>query len=313
MTTYLADQERTCRRAPGTAPEHRSPGDARPGLDMSIERRPDPNTGGLSAADAAWPRRLRRIVRAGLHHWGRPDLIESAELLLTELATNALQHGSGPEIGVRIFLRAGRCVIEVSDGSPVRPVLRDSSPADERGRGLFLVQVMAAEWGVSQDGTTTWCTLPLTEGSDEMQPAAATAPVVREIPLDLPADRSAANLARIQARTLLTVANWRGDQHHAIDVLHNLVDNAVQHALTPEKAGQTFAVVLRLTEAHELLIDVTDPLPQFQNFDQAVAGEIGRGLWEVTRRGVALSWFVVGPGHDAKTVRAVLRPGQVDL
>ncbi|MFF4902245.1 ATP-binding protein [Streptomyces sp. NPDC001068] len=163
MTTYLADQVRTRRSAPGTAPEPRSPGDTRTALDMSIERRPDPETGGLSAADAAWPRRLRRIVRASLIHWGHPGMVDTALLLVTELATNALQHGSGPAIGVRIFLQGDHCVIKVTDtaGSPTRPRLRAASPTDESGRGLFLVEALAAEWGVSDDGTRVWCLFPV--------------------------------------------------------------------------------------------------------------------------------------------------------
>ncbi|WP_432043290.1 ATP-binding protein [Streptomyces cadmiisoli] len=280
---------------------------------MSIERRPDADSGDLSEADAAWPQRLRRIVRAGLTYWGRPDLIETAELLLTELATNALRHGSGPDIGVRVHLEDDRCVIEVNDGSPIRPELRHVSPTDEGGRGLLLVESLAAEWGVSPDGTTTWCTLPLTKGPEEMQPAAVTAPVVREIPMELPADPSAPGLARIKARTLLTVAAWPGNQHHAIDVLYQLVDNAVQHALVPGKPDQTFGACLSITEARELLVDVTDPLPQFPDFDQAVAGDFGRGLWDIARQGAVVSWFVVGQDYNAKTVRAVLRPGPVML
>ncbi|MEV6056925.1 ATP-binding protein [Streptomyces sp. NPDC052107] len=260
-------------------------------------------------ADAAWPQRLRRIVRAGLIHWGCPDLVDTAELLLTELATNALRHGRGPEIDVHVYLKDDRCVMEVDDGSPHRPRLRQAGPEDEGGRGLFLVQALAEEWGVSPDGTTTWCTLPLTEGSSDMKPAAVTAPVLHEIPLDLPSDPSAAGLARIQARTLLTVLSWPGNQHLAVDVLHVLVDNAVQHALTPGKAGQHLRACLSITEAHELLIDVTDPDPAFPEFDKAVAGELGCGLWEIARQGAILTWFVDAK-NGGKTVRAALCPGQ---
>ncbi|MGW0601757.1 ATP-binding protein [Streptomyces sp. NPDC002776] len=282
-------------------------------LNLSIERHPDPDAVGLSKTDAAWPQRLRRIVRAGLTHSGQPDLIETAELLLTELATNALRHGDGRKVGVRVCLRGNRCVIEVNDGSPTRPELCHAALHDEGGRGLFLVECLAAEWGVSDDGTTTWCTLPLSEGLPQMQLVAPTAPVLRRIRFELPADDSAAALARLQARTLLTVLEWPGDQHHAIDVLHVLVDNAVQHGHTATTAGQRFSACLSITEAHELLVDVTDPLPHFPDFDQAVTGDSGRGLWETTRQGVELSWFLVGSGFDAKTVRAVLRPGLVEL
>ncbi|MYX26778.1 hypothetical protein GTY75_08855 [Streptomyces sp. SID8381] len=145
-----------------------------------------------------------------------------------------------------------------------------------------------------------------------MEPAATTAPVLRELPLKLPADSSAVNLARLQARTLLTVLNWPGNQPAAIDVIHTLVDNAVQHGLTPGKAGQRLSGTLSVTEAHELLIDVMDPNPTFPEFDKAVAGELGRGLWAIGQLGATLSWFVM-PEFDGKTVRATMRPGQVHL
>ncbi|SEE84838.1 Histidine kinase-like ATPase domain-containing protein [Streptomyces sp. 2131.1] len=157
----------------------------RTALELSIERHPDPDAGGLSASDAAWPKRLRRIVRASLTYYGRPDLVDTAELMLTELATNALRHGKGCEIGVRIFFRDDRLVIEVDDGSPARPQLRHAQPDDEGGRGLFLVESLAAEWGVSPDGTTTWCRLPLLEGPS-MMPLPPT--VLREAQSALPAE-----------------------------------------------------------------------------------------------------------------------------
>ncbi|OON81132.1 hypothetical protein B1H18_09195 [Streptomyces tsukubensis] len=126
-----------------------------------MERRPGPGPGGISEADAAWPGRLRRIMRAGLTYWRQPAVIDSAELLLTELVTNALRHGPDHNIDVRVHLRSGRCVIAVTDGSSDRPELRDPGPTEEGGRGLLLVDALACAWGVSSDGTTTWCALPL--------------------------------------------------------------------------------------------------------------------------------------------------------
>ncbi|MFE9476900.1 ATP-binding protein [Streptomyces griseofuscus] len=266
----------------------------------------------MSEADAVWPQRLRRLVREGLAYWGHGELVESAELLLTELSTNALRYSSGPDISVCVCLKDGLCVIEVSNSSSGRPEVCHAGPADEGGRGLFLVDALAAAWGVSPDGTTTWCTLPLPEGPPDMERAAVTAPVLREIPITLPADSSAATSARIQGRALLTVLGWPGDQQRAVDVLHVLVDNAVQHALTPGVRVQRFGARLSVTEAHELLIDVTDPNPTFPAFDKAVTGELRRGIWGIVRQGATLTWFARAD-FAGKTVRAVLRPGQVGL
>jgi anti-sigma regulatory factor (Ser/Thr protein kinase) len=294
---------------PASAPHHAQAGTA---FEVSIERRPDPDCGQVSEADAQWPQRLRRIVRAALTSWGHPDLADTAQLLLTELATNALRHAHGPDIGVRVRLRDNCCLIEVNDGSPSTPVPRCAGPDDENGRGLLLVESLAVAWGVSGDGTTTWCTIPLTEGTVEMQPAAVTAPVLCEIPLDLPADPSAAGLARIEARPLLTVLGWPGNQLLAIDVLSVLVDNAVQHGLARAKTGQRIGARLSVTETRELLVDVTDRVPQFPDFDEAVAGAARRGLWKIAQQGASLSWFIAGPAFDAKTVRAVLQPTPAD-
>ncbi|MFD9394167.1 ATP-binding protein [Streptomyces sp. NPDC060000] len=281
------------------------------GLELSIERAPDRDSDGLSATDATWPRRLRRIVRASLTYWRRPDLIDTANLLLTELATNALRHGHGRDIGVRLFFQDDRCVIEVNDGSPERPELQHAGPTDEGGRGLFLVEAMAESWGVSPDGTTTWCTLPLTEGPPDMEPAAVTALVLREVPLNLPGDDSARNLARVKAPALLTILGWSGSVPGATDVLGRLVDNAVCHGLTPGKADQRIAARLSITEAHELIIDVDDHNPKFLDFTAAIKGEHGRGLWDAQRLGATVTWFV-RPDFEGKTVRATLAPGQVE-
>ncbi|MEU0836044.1 ATP-binding protein [Streptomyces sp. NPDC005969] len=308
MTTHLAGQERTCRSAPVTANELRSHTGTRPALAVSIERRRDPDRGGLSGADAAWPQRLRRIVRASLTHWGHPNLIETSELLLTELATNALRHAGGLDVGVRVYLQGDRLVIEVNDGSPVCPELRHAELDDEGGRGLLLVKSMADAWGVSPDGTTTWCSLSLTEGPTTMERAAAPPLVSRETRLLLPADPSALKLARINGRTLLMWLSWHGNQHAAIDVLYVLVNNAFTHALSPGETRQGPEVWLRVTEAHDLIIDVTDLDPEFPNFGQAVAGELGHGLWGAQRLGAAITWF---PANGGKTVRATMRPGPV--
>ncbi|MFD7136953.1 ATP-binding protein [Streptomyces sp. NPDC059894] len=172
MTMHIADQGRTCRRAAADAADTSRCEGVRTALEVFIERRSPSDSGKLSAADAAWPKRLRRIIRASLTYWGLPQLIDVAELLLTELATNALRHGRSTEIGVRVYLAGHHCVIEVAGGSPDRPEVRRAGPSDEGGRGLFLVAAMAEAWGVSPDGSTTWCTVPLTEGPAEMQPAA---------------------------------------------------------------------------------------------------------------------------------------------
>ncbi|MEU6987291.1 ATP-binding protein [Streptomyces sp. NPDC046324] len=281
----------------------------RTALELSIARRPNSASTELSEADALWPRRLRQAISARLTLWGCPDSVEAAELLLTELLTNALRHAEGPDVRVRVYPRGDQCVIEVHDGSPHRPKMRHAGPDDESGRGLLLVDALANSWGTSDDGTTTWCTLPLTEGPSEMPPA-PTEQVLHETALPLPTNSSASPAARIQARDLLTILAWPGPHHVAVDVLYVLVRNAVEHGLTEESPGRRLEAWLRVNQRHELLIDVQDHTPDFPDFDQAIRGELGRGLWGAQRLGANLSWF---PEEQGKTVRATLQPGPVDL
>lgn len=280
----------------------------RTALDVSIARRPSLASNELSESDALWPGKLRQAVRASFTCWGCVGLVETAELLLTELLTNALRHATGP-VRVRVYARGDQCVIEVHDGSPRRPTMRHVGPDDESGRGLLLVDALANSWGTSDDGTTTWCTLLLTEGPSEMPPA-PTDQVLHETALPLPTNSSASRTARIQARDLLTILGWPGPHHVAVDVLYVLVRNAVEHGLTDKSPGRRLEAWLRINQRHELLIDVQDHNPDFPSFDRAVRGELGRGLQGARRLGASLSWF---ENEAGKTVRATLQPGQVDL
>ncbi|MEU7028870.1 ATP-binding protein [Streptomyces sp. NPDC046275] len=284
-------------------------GSVRPAFDVSIERHPDPADGGMAPENAAWPHRLRRILRASLTHWQLPDFVETAELLLTELVTNALRHANGPTVGVRVY-REGRLLkIEVNDGCPHGPEPRPVDPLAEHGRGLDLIEALAHAWGVSQDRTTTWCALLLPGAPSETPPAPEAS--ARQLELRLPGNISALSRANIQGRTYLTLLGWPGNQHAAVQVLYVLVHNALAHGITPGDPGQTLTARLRVTETDELLIDVTDPSPHFPDFDKALAGERGRGLWEAQRLGARIDWLPNAP--HGKTVRALLQPGQADL
>ena len=87
------------------------------------------------------------------------EMTETALLLVSELATNAIRHGSPP---VRLVLRMNgdRLRVEVTDSSPVLPEVNDASPDQTSGRGLHIVQQLAARWGSSVSrtklGKTVW-------------------------------------------------------------------------------------------------------------------------------------------------------------
>lgn len=104
-------------------------------------------------------RKARSIVRAvgdGL----TADLLDDAELLASELVTNAVQHGS-PVIELDVAAGASSLTVRVADGGVALPAQRRRPARDEpRGRGLRLVEQMAADWGVETDrggaGKTVW-------------------------------------------------------------------------------------------------------------------------------------------------------------
>ncbi|MBY8889213.1 ATP-binding protein [Streptomyces sp. PTM05] len=110
-------------------------------------------------AAAVWVGRLRRIGRAKLNAWGLTALVDDAQLLISELVTNGLRHSTEQQITFRLVVGTDVLVMEVDDGSPALPRLRQADSDALDGRGLLLVDAVAASWGVSSDGTRTWCTL----------------------------------------------------------------------------------------------------------------------------------------------------------
>lgn len=118
----------------------------------------------LNAIDRVVPRRIRTIGSAKLVHWGLPGLVDTAAVLISELVTNAYQHGSASHVEFRMCLTRPHVTIEVEDGTPRRPILRDAGEFDEGGRGLLLVDDLATRWGYANDATTTWCILDLPDG-----------------------------------------------------------------------------------------------------------------------------------------------------
>ncbi|MEE1787146.1 ATP-binding protein [Streptomyces sp. SP17BM10] len=85
---------------------------------------------------------------------GAPEgehLLSTGELILSELATNAVVHARVPpgrRIAVRFEVVCGHLRIEVHDASSERPAIRRSTgPDDSSGRGLCLVEALSTEWG----------------------------------------------------------------------------------------------------------------------------------------------------------------------
>lgn len=105
--------------------------------------------------------RAREYTRTQLTAWGLEPLIDTTELLVSELVTNALRYGEG-EIRLRLLLDR-MLVCEVWDAGLVQPRRRRARDTDEGGRGLQLVGLLSAAWGSRRTprGKTVWFELPL--------------------------------------------------------------------------------------------------------------------------------------------------------
>ncbi|MEU6663335.1 SpoIIE family protein phosphatase [Streptomyces sp. NPDC046821] len=109
--------------------------------------------------------RARELTRAQLTAWDMDALVDTTELLVSELVTNALRYGEG-EIRLRLLLDRS-LVCEVWDAGLVQPRRRRARDTDEGGRGLQLVGLLSASWGSRRTprGKTVWFELPLPDGN----------------------------------------------------------------------------------------------------------------------------------------------------
>ncbi|MEU6165620.1 SpoIIE family protein phosphatase [Streptomyces tanashiensis] len=114
--------------------------------------------------------RARELARAQLAAWDLEPLVDTVELLVSELVTNALRYGEG-EIRLRL-LRDRTLVCEVWDAGLVQPRRRRARDTDEGGRGLQLVGLLSSSWGSRRTprGKTVWFELALPDGEGTAEP-----------------------------------------------------------------------------------------------------------------------------------------------
>lgn len=100
-----------------------------------------------------------RLVTA---KWGLDRLSATAELLVSELVSNAVrvsaQMAARPPVGLRLHSDGARLLVLVSDASVLPPIRKDAAPGEETGRGLMLVEELSDRWGWTphRDGKTCW-------------------------------------------------------------------------------------------------------------------------------------------------------------
>jgi anti-sigma regulatory factor (Ser/Thr protein kinase) len=114
----------------------------------------------------------RDFTRATIRDWGLAPLADAAELVVSELVTNALQHGipsarafaSDQLVRLRLLGQAPFVMCMVTDPGSEIPVLREPDPAAESGRGLAVVEACCVRWGwhlLDEGGKVVWALLHL--------------------------------------------------------------------------------------------------------------------------------------------------------
>ncbi|MFE9138062.1 ATP-binding protein [Streptomyces sp. NPDC007355] len=108
----------------------------------------------------------RRLVAAVLARWELAELTGSAELIVSELVTNAVLHactGGAPVRVVVTRVQDDRVQVAVTDLDQRPPVLVRAGPAEDSGRGLALVAALSQCWGCERRrwGKRVWAELAL--------------------------------------------------------------------------------------------------------------------------------------------------------
>lgn len=105
-----------------------------------------------------------------------PQVRDNAALLVSELVANALLHAAGP-VTVQVRRFGSRVRVEVADASPTTPSSKHYGVDAATGRGLHLVDVLAARWGAQRTltGKTVW--FDLEPDATDLPRAAGGAPV----------------------------------------------------------------------------------------------------------------------------------------
>lgn len=108
------------------------------------------------------PSAARQMVAALLPMWDLEHLTGDAQLIVTELVTNAYQHAPGSDtFELEIVGSPARIRIALADGSAVRPVIAELDQTRPTGRGMRIVAALATAWGAEDHhgGKRVWVDL----------------------------------------------------------------------------------------------------------------------------------------------------------
>ena len=116
----------------------------------------------LLSADPVGIRVARRFVRSIVDTVLDDEQIATAELLTSELVTNAVLHGHGEPV-LAVEVDTDRVRVAVHDDTPTVPIVLNPGPLAASGRGMQLVESLAARWGVDPcaQGKDVWFEIEL--------------------------------------------------------------------------------------------------------------------------------------------------------
>ncbi|MDI3389451.1 ATP-binding protein [Streptomyces sp. B-S-A8] len=114
----------------------------------------------------------RRYVADALTRWDHVQRLDDIRLCVSEMVTNALLHAPVADglILVRLELHSLHVLIEVQDSGDGTPAQGPARQTDGGGRGLFLVDALADDWGVTArqgPGKRVWATFRHSPGDDD--------------------------------------------------------------------------------------------------------------------------------------------------
>jgi two-component sensor histidine kinase len=102
------------------------------------------------------------VVGALLDAWKLTRLRADAELVISELVTNAVRHAPGSDsFELEIVQQQGGVRLMLADAAPIRPLVQELSPDKPSGRGMQIVEALAASWGADNHhgGKRVWVDL----------------------------------------------------------------------------------------------------------------------------------------------------------
>jgi hypothetical protein len=112
----------------------------------------------------------RRFTRDRLKTWGLLAVADNAILMISELVTNAILHG-GEGAVLTLTYDDLKVRAEVRDSSPAMPVVRSYSETATTGRGMVIVDALAAAWGTFavDGGKVVWFELATGGAGDDVE------------------------------------------------------------------------------------------------------------------------------------------------